>query len=336
MEFLKVPKKEAEKVRRELIRENLLSKEYDVVSEGGFVFFPIAGKWKGFEVTELDVEKRPKPHRKLEDALKGILTGKEAESLVKSFDIIGDIAVIEIPPGLEDKEKSIGEALLRVHKNLRTVLKKLGGMEGEYRVRRFARIAGEDRTETVYTENGVRMRLDVAKVYFSVRLSSERKRIAGLVKGNERVLVLFAGVGPFALAIARKNPHAGITAVEINPEAVRYMRENTVLNRFKNIEVLEGDARDFHHSGFDRIVMPLPKSAHEFLDVAFAAVKDGGVVHFYTIVSNKEPLEEAWAKAKKEAAKGGAGLELLSGHIVRPYSPSMVQVVLDLRVRKKE
>src|SRR5262249_55187053 len=154
-----------------------------------------------------------------------------------------------------------------VHKNLRTVLKKLGPMEGEYRVRRVKPIAGEERTETIYKENGVLMKLDVSKVYFSVRLSSERKRIAELVMPNERVRVLFAGVGPFALAIAKRRPEAEVVAVEINPEAVRYMRENIALNKIRNMEALESDARslDLRALGrkFDRVVMPLPKSAHE-------------------------------------------------------------------------
>ncbi len=346
MRFLKVPRKDGERTRQELLAAGVLDNGYPISSEGEFIFLPLAASAKEglpagakFEVVEREAERRERPPKKLIDALSGLLTEAERDALVASFDIIGDIAIVEIPDELGPKEKEIGEALLKVHKNVKTVLKKLGPMEGEFRVRRLGFLAGEDRTETTYRENGVPMRLDVAKVYFSVRLASERKRIAELVEPAERVLVLFAGVGPFALAIAKKRPDAHITAVEINPDAVRYMKENITLNRFRGIEPLQGDARDAVRSlpagSFDRVVMPLPKSAEEFLDVAFAALKDGGVVHFYTLADASDPFGEAMEKAVLKAEKSGVSVEIQSQRIVRPYSPLVVQVVLDLLIRKK-
>ncbi len=346
MKFLKVPRKDGEKTRQELLAAGVLDKEYPISSEGDFIYLPLASGAElpsqavsGFEVVEREAEKREMPPKKLADALSGLLTGAERDALVASFDIIGDVAIVEIPDGLEPKERQIGEALLRVHKNVKTVLKKLGPMEGEFRVRRLGFLAGEDKTETTYRENGVPMRLDVAQVYFSVRLAGERKRIAGLVKRGERVLVLFAGVGPFALAIAKKRPDARVVAVEINPEAVRYMKENIALNKFKNIEPFGGDVRDVVPSlpagSFDRVVMPLPKSAEDFLGIAFSAVKDGGIVHFYTLADASDPFGEAMEKAELKAEKAGVSVEILSQRIVRPYSPLIVQVVLDLVVRKK-
>jgi tRNA (guanine37-N1)-methyltransferase len=336
MLFLKVPRKEAEAVRQKLMRGGIFSPEYGIIRDGAHVLLPVTGPYGGFELVERDGERRPKRHERLKDALSGFLGPEELSSVIGSFDIIGDIAIMEIPEGLEPKEKLIGTALLGVHRNLRTVLKKLGPMEGEYRVRKLACIAGPERTETTYRESGLSMKLDAAKVYFSVRLAHERKRIAGLAGAGERVLVLFAGVGPFALAIAKKRPDSRVVAVELNPDAVDYMEENIVLNRLDNVEPVEADARTwiFTDNSFDRVVMPLPKSAHEFLDVAFRAVKDGGVVHLYAIADIRRPFEDAMGKAEAEAEKSGVGLERLSERMVRPYSPTAVQVVLDLRVSK--
>jgi tRNA (guanine37-N1)-methyltransferase len=341
MLFLKVPRKEGEKVRRRLLEAGVLDRRYDIVRSGDLILFPVSGSWGAFETVELHAVPRPERHGRLEDALEGFLTPSELEGLVTSFDIVGDIAIVEIPPGLEPKEGRIGLALLSVHRNLRTVLKKLGPMEGEYRVRRLKCIAGEDRTETYCKESGVTMRLDLSKVYFSVRLATERTRIAGMVGDGERVLVLFAGVGPFGLVIARQKPGARVVAVELNPDAVAFMKENISINRLGNMEAILADARKLDLAAiggagsFDRVVMPLPKSAHEFLDVAFAAVKDGGMVHFYTIVGTARPLEEAMEKAKAEARNCGISLGLASSRIVRPYSPSQEQVVLDLLVSRK-
>jgi tRNA (guanine37-N1)-methyltransferase len=323
MLFLKVPAKEAESTRRQLAENGKLSNEYDIFSEGGFVFIPVLEPYGDFDAVELDALKRPLKHTNLRAVLSGLLTGRELEDLTTSFDIIGDIAIVEIPESLESREEEIGNALLKVHSSLRTVLKKLGAMEGEYRIRKLKRIAGENRTETIYREHGVPMRLDVSKAYFSVRLSTERKRISDLIRPGEKVLVLFAGVGPFALVIAKDHPDAQITAVEINPDAAKYLRENVRRNK-ACIIVLEGDARDFEYSGFDRVVMPLPHSAEKFLGLAFDAAKTGGSIHFYSIVKNDDPFGNAEKKIPLRNYK-------ISGRrIVRPYSPDMVQVVLDL------
>ena len=184
MRFLKVPRKLGEKTRQELMAGGMLDDDYPISSEGGFIYLPLAAgadPGQKFEIVEREAQKREMPPKNLADALSGLLNETERDALIASFDIIGDIAIVEIPEGLEPKEKEIGEALLRVHKNVRTVLKKLGPMEGEFRVRRLGFLAGENRTETTYRENGVPMKLDVAQVYFSVRLAGERKRIAELV-----------------------------------------------------------------------------------------------------------------------------------------------------------
>jgi len=341
MRYLKVPKKSGEKIRRELLSADIFVKDYPILSEGGFILFPVSKKHKRFELVERETEGLPKKHHKLEDALSGLLTESELEALVGSFDLIGDIAIIEIPDELESKEKLIGEALLKVHKNLKTVLKKLSPMEGEFRVRKVKCIAGEDRTTTLYKESGVVMEFDVAKVYFSVRLSNERTRIAGLVKPGEKILALFAGVGPFPLVIAKTHPDAEIVAIELNPDAVESMKKNIERNRAGGVvKAVLGDARavvmaDYQNYA-DRVLMPLPKGAHDFLDVAFAGVKDGGTIHFYTFADIKDPFKEAREKAEKAAKANGVKIEVAAERIVRPYSPQTVQVVLDLIVKKNQ
>lgn len=325
MKFLKVPRQAAEKTRRELAEADIISSEYAIFSEADFVFIPVKRKWEDFEIVEMEAEKREPQLRSLSEALSGLLGEDELEQLTTSFDIIGDIAIVEIPDSLQPKEKEIGDALLKVHKNLRSVFKKLGAMEGEYRVRKLQPIAGEDNAETIYKEHGCQMKLDVSKVYFSVRLSHERGRIAELIKPGEKILALFAGVGPFPVVIAKKHPDAQITAVEINPDAVKYMRENIMLNRLTNINVLEGDAKDFQYKDFDRVIMPLPKSSEQFIGLAFDAAKTGGTIHFYSIVGNDKPFENAEKKI------GERKFEVTGKRIVRPYSHDMVQVVLDIK-----
>ncbi len=273
----------------------------------------------------------------LRESLRGVLTEKEMQKLVTSFDIIGDIAIIEIPHGLGKKQKIIGEALMKIHKNVKVVAKKMGPMSGEFRVRPVKVIAGEKRTETEYKESNCRMRFDVSEVYFSVRLSHERERIAGLVKDGEKILALFAGVGPFPLVIARKKPNVKIIAIELNPKAVKYLKENIKLNKFENrIEAIGGDVNKVVPKKFknwaDRVLMPLPKGAENFLVSAIGGVKNGGIIHFYRFVNADRAFEEAEGMVEKAAKKAKVKYKIISRKIIRSYSPKTVQVVLDVKM----
>jgi tRNA (guanine37-N1)-methyltransferase len=275
---------------------------------------------------------------KLKDLLSNVLNENEMQKVVTSFDIVGDVAIIEIPRGLGKKERQIAEALMKIHKNVRVVVKKLGAMSGRYRIRKIKIIAGEKRTETIYKEHGCLMKLDVAKVYFSVRLSHERERIASLVNDGENVLVMFAGVGPFALIIAKKKPNAHVVGIELNPTAAKYFQENIVLNKLKNCESIKGDVRKVIPEKFvgwaDRILMPLPKSADNFLDVAFIAAKNNAIIHFYYFAPEEKAFSEAEKKIKKVADNARIKIEILNKKIVRPYAPGIVQIVVDFKVKK--
>ncbi len=333
---LKIEKQKAESMRKMLLSKGLLDTTHEVSHDSLFVYFPVTGKPQGkFSYVQKALKKRAMKPFSLKEALANKLTAAELDSLVSSFDIIGSIAIIEVPDSLQKHEKEIAKAVMAVHHSVKTVAKKLSAMEGVYRVRRLKVIAGKRTLQTEYHENGVRMRLDVGKVYFSPRLATERKRIAELVRPGERVLVMFAGVGPFALVIAKKQPTAKIAAIELNPAAVKYMKRNVKLNKMANVAAIKGDVRALskkyaHWAG--RIAMPLPHSADRFLDCAFLAAAPGCTIHFYSISHEGNPFGEAEAKVKEEAKKAGRKVAILNRHIVRPYAPHVVQTVLDFSV----
>lgn len=337
MLFIKVPRKKAEEIRKYITENNLYAADYKTFRDENHVYFPILKKLEGYATVEMEGEKFEKA-KKLREVLLDFLDDEELENLVTSYDLVGDIAIIEIPEELESKEKEIAKALLETNKRLKVVAKKLGKVESEFRVRPLKVIAGENRTETLYIEHGCRMKLDVAKVYFSVRLSTERKRIAELVKSGENILALFAGVGPFPLVISKNHPDTNIIAIELNPDGVKYMKENIKLNKMNNITAVEGDARDVvlgkYKNFADRVLMPLPRSADKFLDVAIAGAKDGCIVHTYSFAPIENPYEEIEKKIFDEAKKAEVKVKILDRKIVRPYAPKIVQVVIDFKVKK--
>jgi len=340
----KVKRKDGETVRRKLAAENAIDNGYVIARDDDFVYFPLkengvsAARKLKLTVSEKKALKRLPNVKSLSEALEGVLTEEEQGELITAHDVIGDIAILEIPESLEKKEKRIAEAMLRVNHNIKVVLKKAGAMEGEYRVRKFEHLAGEKRTETIHSENGCRFKIDISNAYFSPRLGFERKRISDLSlgRGKENVLVMFAGVGPFAINVGRRNHKAKVAAIELNPDAVRYMRENVILNKCPEIEVIEGDVREVVPKKFakwaDRVLMPLPKSAEEFLDIALVAARTGCIVHLYTFDREEEPFDKAIIRIKEEAKKAKRKITIENKRIVRPFAPHVVQIVIDFKM----
>jgi tRNA (guanine37-N1)-methyltransferase len=290
------------------------------------------------------IEEKPNPKRQprsLREALEGKLTKSEMAQLVTSFDSLGSIAIIEIPDELKRKGKIIGEALLKVNKQFRTVCKVAGKHAGEFRVRPVKIIAGEKNTVADYRESGCRFKISVGKVFFSPRLGTERSRIAGLIKKGEIVGAFFAGVGPFPIVFAKNSQMEKAYAIELNPIAYAQMVENIALNKVAGkVEAIKGDVRKVVprrlRCSCDRVVMPLPKSGEHFLRYAFMALKPaGGIVHFYQFVEKDKMFEEPLGKIKQAAKQAGRKVRILFKREVRTFSPSVCQIVIDFKVLGK-
>ncbi len=268
----------------------------------------------------------------LKEVLKDKLNEEELKLLRRSFEIIGHIAIVEIPEELMPKKDLIVSAILSRHKNVKTILRKIGEVDGIFRVASYQKIYGEE-TETIAKEHGCRFLVDPTKVYFSSKLSFERERIAKLVKEGERVLVMFAGVGPFAIVIAKLSRPKEVIGVELNKIAVEYFRRNIKLNKVENVVAIEGDVAEVVpklEGKFDRILMPAPYSAENFVHLLRNKVSEGGFIHYYTFESQN--FERSLPKKVEE-------IFLRYGIIVRSafmrrcgnFAPYVNRYVLDLK-----
>jgi tRNA (guanine37-N1)-methyltransferase len=255
----------------------------------------------GISLVQRKLEKLVPRETKLKDAVKDKLSKSEMQQLKTAFDIIGDIAILEIDENLRAKQTAIAETLLKINPNIRTVLRKSGGHEGEFRTQKMDFLAGIDKREAVHKENGISLKLDMERVYFSPRLSTERKRVMLQVKPGERILVMFSGCGPYVCVFAKNTMAREVIGVEINPVGHEYAQQNIVLNKLKNAKVYLGDVTEVVPAlgRFDRILMPLPKGAGAFLDIALAAAEKKSIVHFYDFLKESE---EKTAHEKIKAA----------------------------------
>ncbi|MBI3035107.1 class I SAM-dependent methyltransferase family protein [Candidatus Woesearchaeota archaeon] len=265
--------------------------------------------------------------------LKNKLTPKELKFVPSSFDVVGDILIFsEFPKELAKKEKLVGNAILENYYNIKTILKKTKKYSGKFRTPKLKIIAGEQKNETIHKENNVFVKLDVEKVYFSPRMSSERKRVAELIKPNENVLVMFNGCAPYSLVIAKNTKCREVYGIEINPIANKYALENIKKNKLENkIKLFLGDVRGIMpkiNKKFNRILMPLPKGGEDFLDLALKYIKKGGIIHFYDFQHENE-IHKAEEKVKAACIKSNKKFKILKIAKCGQYSPRFYRVCAD-------
>ncbi len=213
--------------------------------------------------------------------LAGKLKPEELKKIYKSYDIVGDIAIIRVPKPQLCYSELIAKAIMTIHREVKSVWRQASSVSGDFRLRNLEHILGKKTTETCYREHGCVYKTDLKKTYFSPRLSYERMRIAGLIQKEETVVNMFAGVGCYSIAIAKHSTPMKVYSVDVNPFAFQYLRENIRLNRVEAVVVpLQGDAKEVIEMGLqnvaDRVLMPLPELAYDYLDCAWLALKPGG------------------------------------------------------------
>jgi len=279
------------------------------------------------------------PKETLTHTLKRQLPPKLHPNIPHSFDITGDIAVLEIPPELAPYKTIIGQAILETHKNIKSVHAKAGAINGIYRIRDLTHLAGENRTHTLYNEYGCQYHIDLAKAYFSPRLSQEHHRIATLVHADETVVDLFAGVGPFAIPIGKLCPQAKVYAADINPNAVNLLKNNIQLNKVEShVYPLLGDAGELANGILqgvaDRVIMNLPETAINFIDAACKTLKPtGGIMHFYGFVRKPDTIDDLKTHLTRIVEQQGRTVITFQRvKCVRETAPYEQQIVLDVQI----
>ncbi len=277
--------------------------------------------------------------RMLKKALEDILTVKEREELVSAFDQIGNIIIIRIPEPLLSKKKIIGKTLLDEVSIAKSVFYQSTAVEGDFRTRSLEILAGEDNTETEYKEFGCRFRVDVKNAFFSPRLSTERERIANLVKDGEVVTNMFAGVGMFSI-MAAKNKRCMVYSLDINPVASRLCEANIKLNKKMRGQVvsINGDTAEIIKNKLikesDRTLMLLPERSDEFLETAINTTKDGGVIHYYSHIHADKKSDAGRLSEEHYMDITPVKSEILYSKIVRPVGPRYYQTVVDVKIFK--
>jgi len=279
--------------------------------------------------------------RRLKEKLSAHLSEEELSCIYNSFDVIGDIAIIKVANDNVVNAEAVAKQIMAVHRSVKTVFAQTSPISGDFRVRELKLLAGQAKTSTKHRESGCAFAVDVEKCYFSPRLSHERSRIARLVKSGETVVNMFAGVGCFSILIAKIVPQTRVFSIDVNPAAIKYMEENVKINRvYGKVTPLLGDSKDIINAQLqrkaDRVLMPLPEKALEYLPHAILALKlSGGWIHLYDFqhaTENEDPAEKTKLKVAQKLDSLGVDYRFVFSRVVRSTGPNWYQIALDTRV----
>jgi len=341
----KIQLKQAQKLKQFLLKNHLFNREYQPKKENNFVYFPLTKlnktQIKNLEKklkTEITTKKLTKIEKipTIQQLLKNKLTKKQIELIPRTQEQVGSILVLEIPEELKKKEKIIAQAFLQINRNTKTVVKKSHPHKGTFRLRKVTVLAGEKTTETIHHENNIKLKIDLEKTYFSARLANERLRIAKQIKKPEEILVMFSGVAPYPLVIAKNSPAKHLTGIEINPLAHQLALENLKLNKSENkITVFGGDVNTILpkiKKKFDRILMPLPKTGELFLPLAIKKAKSGTIIHLYDFLEETKINQET--KKIRRLCQPYHKIRILRKVKCGQFSPYIVRVCFDIKILK--
>ncbi len=272
--------------------------------------------------------------RKTDHSGRRVPVEERTVALESGVDVVGDLAIVKFPDASPGAKKQAGEELMREMRNVKAVFEQVGGIEGDFRLRKLSHVAGVRRTMTLHRENGCVFRVDIAKCYYSPRLSTERLRIVEMVDPAENVLNMFAGVGPFSITIAKKK-RAYVTSCEMNEDAYRLHLENNLLNKVGDrVTTICTDALalpSLLHRKFDRVLMPHPSRSDEFLKTAVAVCREGGVIHYYRHVLGRS-FTEARSNLVAELESILGEPSIIDVRKAREVGPRWLELVADLRV----
>jgi len=254
----------------------------------------------------------------------------------KSFDIFGNIIIVKFPKEFKVRDKKkFAKNLLNRYKSVKTVLEKTGKFKGRLRKQMTKWLAGEKTKEALYRENGCVFRFNIDKTYFSPRLNNERKEVAGKIKKGDKVFVMFAGVGPYPIVIAKNSSAGEVYSNEINREANKYAQLNIELNKLKDkVVLLPGDikraARKIKEK-FNVIVMPRPQLKDNFLKEAFSLSKKNTRIFYYDFCKEDE-IDSVVEMIKGEAKKARKKIRILNVKHAGEIAPYKFRVRIDFKI----
>jgi tRNA wybutosine-synthesizing protein 2 len=326
-----VSRSEAKAAIEEITSSGLLDIRRKVLTKQSLVEIPVKSPTLAYQTIAQEHPEFFKRSPELADLVGSQMNSDQLELLPRGWFILGEIIIVKIKPQLESFKYQIGDALLSIYPRCRSVLRDFG-IEGPLREPVREIIAGES-SETVHRENGVLFKLDARKVMFSQGNLRERMRMS-LLGRDEIVVDMFAGIGYFSMPMAVHSRPRKVLAIELNPVAYGYLKENVRLNHVESIvETVLSDCQEATPQGVaDRVVMGYVGATDRYLRTGVQTLRPGGVLHYHQTIPSRKYPDGAIDDIVEAAGKLDRSVEVLSYARVKKYSPGVVHAVVDARI----
>lgn len=305
-------------------------------------------------------------HWTTEQVLRAVLPA-EINEIPSSFETVGHIAHVNLRDSQLDYKHFIGQVLLDKNSpQIKTVVNKTNTIHDVFRFFKMEVIAGEDNFQTTVKQDGCIFEFDFSKVYWNSRLQTEHSRLVEFFESKDVVCDMFAGVGPFAIPAAKKG--CTVYANDLNPVSYEALQKNVKLNHVENrVHPFNMDGREFIRKmlqlssfssqsssallpsseqslevkgrkilkPFTHVIMNLPASAVEFLDVFHGLYSTHRQlplprIHCYCFSKSQSPAEDAQEQVEQRLGSSLAGQ--CTVHCVRDVAPKKVMVCVSFKL----
>ena len=225
------------------------------------------------------------------EKIKAKVDSKIHDKLPKKWKKIGNIVIIDFK-GISVNERKNTAEIYANELNAKTVIQK-SRIKGELRKPDEIELLYGEETETVINEYGISYKLDLKEIMWSPGNTGWRSALKGPGKvkdfytfNSPKVIVdYFAGIGYFALQIAKGYPETKVIAIDKNPKSIEYLTMNVVNNSIKNVEIINDDCKNVNIKA-DVVHLGYIGNTIDFLEHSHNNLNDKGIVIFHEAYRN--------------------------------------------------
>ena len=211
--------------------------------------------------------------------------------LPKKWKKVGDIIILDLSEIDIEKRRHVAEIYANIL-NVKTILQK-NKISGELRKPEDTELLYGNETITEISEYGIKYKLDLAEIMWSPGNTGWRSALSGPTKVSDfytfdepKIIIdYFAGIGYFAIQMAKGYSEAKVIAIDKNPKSIEYLSLNAKENAVTNIEIINDDCRNIQAKA-DVIHLGYIGNTIDFLEHAYNCLNDNGTVIFHEAYRN--------------------------------------------------